>query len=513
MDTRTILAIALSIAILIGYQFFVERSMPPATKEAPPAQGVPGQPQTAPQQSPSPQAPPAPVPASAPSAQQKSVTVENKRFKALLSSRGATVRSVELKDYRDEKDNPIVLKGDEITPALSLGLDESFQFSQADFSVRGKDVTLSPAAAQASVVFEYASGGYSIRRTYTFSYDDYGFTVKDEVSGPGSYWITLGRDFGIHARDDSVHFGPVILKNADREEFEVKSIKEPKEFREGVKWAAQEDKYFFSVIVPKSPVELARVWKKDDYAMVGLKLPAGQNEYLMYAGPKEYDRLKTYGHGLEHIVDFGWFSFLAVPLFWVLKLFYSVVHNYGTAIIILTVLVRIPFIPIVNKGQKSMKKLQDLQPRIAEIREKHKKDPQTVQREIMELYKKNKVNPMGGCLPIVLQIPVFFALYKVLLIAIELRGAPFMFWIKDLSAMDPYYILPIIMGVTMVIQQKMTPSGMDPKQQKIMMLMPVVFTFLFLNFASGLVLYWLANNVLSIVQQYFVNRKLEKQAA
>jgi YidC/Oxa1 family membrane protein insertase len=150
---------------------------------------------------------------------------------------------------------------------------------------------------------------------------------------------------------------------------------------------------------------------------------------------------------------------------------------------------------------------------MAEIREKYKKDPQKMQQELMELYKKHKVNPMGGCLPMVLQIPVFFALYKVLLIAIELRGAPFAFWIDDLSAKDPYYILPIIMGVTMVIQQKMTPSTMDPRQQKLMMLMPIFFTFLFLNFPSGLVLYWLANNVLSIGQQFYVNQKAEKNPA
>jgi len=149
----------------------------------------------------------------------------------------------------------------------------------------------------------------------------------------------------------------------------------------------------------------------------------------------------------------------------------------------------------------------------SELKEKYKNDPQRMQKELMELYKKHKVNPMGGCLPMLLQIPVFFALYKVLLISIELRSAPFMFWIKDLSAKDPYFILPIVMGVTMVIQQKMTPSTMDPTQQKIMMIMPIVFTFMFLTFPSGLVLYWLVNNVLSIAQQWYMNRKVAKQPA
>ncbi len=160
-----------------------------------------------------------------------------------------------------------------------------------------------------------------------------------------------------------------------------------------------------------------------------------------------------------------------------------------------------------------MKKLQAIQPKMAEIKEKYKKDPQKMQKEMTELYKKHKVNPVSGCLPMLIQLPVFFALYKVLLVAIELRGAPFLLWITDLSAKDPYYILPIVMGLTMLLQQKMTPSGMDPRQAKMMLLMPVVFTFLFLNFASGLVLYWLVNNILGIAQQFFVNRKITKEPA
>src|SRR5208283_4201968 len=221
------------------------------------------------------------------------------------------------------------------------------------------------------------------------------------------------------------------------------------------------------------------------------------------------NRLQQYHAGLEYVIDFGFFSIIARPLFWVLKLFYKTFHNYGVVIVILTTIVRIPFIPLVSKGQQSMKKLQDIQPRMAEIREKYKNDPQKMQREIMELYKKHKVNPMGGCLPMLLQIPVFFALYKVLLISIELRGAPFMLWIHDLSLKDPSYVMPIIMGITMVIQQKMTPSSMDPAQQKMMMIMPVVFTFMFLSFPSGLVVYWLVNNLLSIAQQSYTNRKLK----
>jgi YidC/Oxa1 family membrane protein insertase len=252
------------------------------------------------------------------------------------------------------------------------------------------------------------------------------------------------------------------------------------------------------------------------------------NKFLLYAGPKEYDRLKVLNVGLEHIIDFGFFSIIAMPLFWIMKLFYKITMNYGWAIIILTILIRIPFIPLMNKSQKSMKRMQEIQPKMAELREKYKKDPQRLQKEMMQLYKTHKVNPLGGCLPILLQIPVFFALYKILSIAIELRGAPFMLWINDLSAPDTLFghiptwfpliggfavgPLPILMGASMIIQQKMTPTTMDPTQNKLMMFMPVIFTFLFLNFASGLVLYWLMNNIFSIAQQIYVNRKLAKEA-
>ncbi len=274
-----------------------------------------------------------------------------------------------------------------------------------------------------------------------------------------------------------------------------------------INWIAQEDKYFTAALVPVTPVEGAHLWSEKDTAEIALKLSSQKNDLILYAGPKEYDRLKLLNAGLEHIIDFGWFAFVAMPLFWVLKFFYSFLGNYGWAIIILTIITRIPFIPLLHKSQQSMKKMQKIQPMMAELKEKYKNDSAKMQKETMALYKKYKVNPIGGCLPMFLQIPVFIALYNVLLRAIELRGAPFIFWITDLAAKDPYYILPVVMGGTMVLQQKMTPSAMDPKQAKMMMLMPVIFTFMFLSFASGLVLYWLVNNILGIAQQYVANKK------
>lgn len=512
MDKRTLLAIILSLIILIGYQYFFVKPMPPATQEKAVQDAV--KKEDKPAQAAQAAQVVAEIPKTDAAAVEKEIKVENDLYTAVFTSKGGTVKSIKIKKYKDKKDRPIVLKGDDVLPPLSIGIDEGFQFANVNYSVKGNDIKLTNELKTASLIFEYSSGDYSIRRTYTFYNDAYGIDLKDEVTGLNSYWLTLGKEFGIYEKDDSVHFGPVVLKDAERMEFTAKKLAEqPKSFKENVRWIAQEDKYFFSAIAPKGQIEEAKAWSKNGDALVAIKLSGGSNNYFVYAGPKEYDTLKKAGFGLEHIVDFGFFSILALPLFWLMKIFYSIIPNYGVSIIILTILVRIPFIPLINKGQKSMKKLQDIQPKMAEIREKYKKDPQRMQKELMELYKKHKVNPMGGCLPILLQIPVFFALYKVLLIAIELRGAPFMLWINDLSLKDPYYILPIVMGVTMVIQMKMTPSAMEPRQQKIMMLMPVVFTFMFLTFPSGLVLYWLVNNVLSIAQQWHVNRKLQKQAA
>jgi YidC/Oxa1 family membrane protein insertase len=279
-------------------------------------------------------------------------------------------------------------------------------------------------------------------------------------------------------------------------------------------------------------MEEVRVFLVQDSPVIAFRAKEGTNKFHMYAGPKEHDRLEALNIGLEHIIDYGFFSIIARPLFWILKFFFKFTGNYGWAIILITIVTRIPFIPLMTKSQKSMKKMQELQPLMNEIREKYKKEPQKQQAAMMELYKKHKVSPLGGCLPMLLQIPVFFALYKVLLISIELRGAPFMLWVTDLAIPDTLFghipalpligsliggmalgPLPILMGATMFIQQKMTPSTMDPTQAKMMLMMPLVFTFVFLNMASGLVLYWLVGNILGIIQQFFVNRSLTKEQA
>jgi YidC/Oxa1 family membrane protein insertase len=246
-------------------------------------------------------------------------------------------------------------------------------------------------------------------------------------------------------------------------------------------------------------------------------------EYQIFFGPKSMRILNAMGNDLKKAIHFGMFDFIAKPCLWFMNFIYSVIPNYGIAIIILTLLTKILLWPLGSKSYKSMSEMKRLQPLMAEIREKHKNDKKQMNQELMGLYKTYKINPMGGCLPMVLQIPVFFALYRMLYQAIELRHAPFFLWINDLSApdrlfhfnfsvplMQPPYGIPVltlIMGASMLLQQKMSPPPGDPTQAKMMMFMPIIFTFIFINFSSGLVLYWLVNNVLSIAQQYYIQKK------
>jgi YidC/Oxa1 family membrane protein insertase len=311
---------------------------------------------------------------------------------------------------------------------------------------------------------------------------------------------------------------------------EVKS----KEFAEGPKtlqgkmdWAGYEGNYFLTAILPvgdagenftmqgTEALTTMQVAGNLDTLQPGV---AKEYSYHIFYGPKKLNLLKEIGFNLDKAVNFGWFDVVAKPTLWLLNFFYSFTRNYGIAIILVTVLFKAIFWPITQKGMKSMKNMQKLQPKMVKIKEKYKGDPARMNQEVMSLYKTYKVNPLGGCLPMVLQIPVFFALYKVLLQCIELRHAPFMLWITDLSAPDrlwigfdiPYLggipVLTLLMGASMFFQQKLTPTTADPTQAKIMMFLPVIFTFMFLNFASGLVLYWFVNNLLAILQQYLINR-------
>jgi YidC/Oxa1 family membrane protein insertase len=510
MEKRTLLAVVLSLGILLGWSYFFQKPVP---KQPAPA----GQSDLSKDQAVKPETvqPAEQIPAAIPTAMQASaasdIIVETELYKAVFSTEGAIIKSWELKNFKDNSKMPVVLlKSPGAVPPLGMFLEGEKRSLplKAIYEPNTKQLTLSKANNSAELVFTYSDNAISIKKKFTFHNDDYKVDLSIETVNIPSYTLPVGTDFGVFDKQQKEHKGPVLLIESDRKEFDEK-LKEKLSFTGNIHWIAQEDKYFTAALIPLAQSDGAEVWKEGASSEIAFKVKQQKQDFIFYAGPKEYDRLKNLNKGLEHIVDFGWFTVVAMPLFWVLKFFYKFLGNYGWTIMLITIVVRIPFIPILNKSQQSMKKMQKIQPMMADIKEKHKKDPQKMQQEMMALYKKHKVNPVGGCLPMLLQIPVFIALYNVLNKAIELRGAPFALWITDLASKDPYYILPVTMGVTMVIQQKMTPTTMDPSQAKIMMFMPIIFTFMFLSFPSGLVLYWLVNNVLGIVQQYFVNKKAD----
>jgi len=534
MEKRTLLAIALSIIILVAFSY-LSPQRPVQIKEKPreAVKEVLEEKEELPEHA---GIPPAQVEISA---EEKEIHVETDLYSAVFTTKGGTIKKWALKEYADKEGNPLSLVSpDFAVPPLSIILkgDSADSPAKINYNVDKDSIKLDSFNKSKTLSFSYTdASGLSIRKIFTFYKDNYRVDFTTEVKGVRSYKVALGSGFGIYDEKGTwVHIGPTLLKESDKIDIDRGNIegigflkrltgrksKNEVEYKGTIWWIAQEDKYFASALASLSRDNNVIVWNREkdgnnktSNAEIAFEVTGEKGEFLLYAGPKKDEILREYNAGLEHIIDFGFFSILSRPLFWLLKFLYRVVGNYGWAIVLITLIVRIPFIPLINKSQKSMKKLQAVQPHMAALKEKYKKDPQKLQKETMELYKKHKVNPVGGCLPMLIQLPVFFALYKILLIAIEIRGAPFILWIQDLSEKDPYYVLPIAMGLSMVLQQKMTPSGMDPKQAKIMMLMPIVFTFMFLTFPSGLVLYWVISNLLSIIQQYFVNKKTKSSAA
>lgn len=383
--------------------------------------------------------------------------------------------------------------------------------------------------APAQVVFSGTdSQARGIERIYTFSPETYLMNLEIRIQGVENEIQTAGLGLKLTeeiSTEKSRYFFSGFMGFIDGKLVKEKKIKEQEilTYSGDVAWEGFSDKYFLNCLIPednpKSSVILEQaangngnpqgiwvsrlIYNIKNHTQGG----TGRFDYSLYVGPKNMDVLKASGHSLQDSIDLGWFGFIAEPLLVVLKFFYRYTHNYGIAIILLTIIIKILFHPLTRKQYESMGEMQKLQPKMQALREKFKGDKERMNKEVMDLYRTNKINPLGGCWPMLLQIPVFFALYKALLNSIELRHAPFMFWIQDLSEKDPCYITPIIMGATMFLQQKMTPMAGDPAQQRMMMFMPLIFTFLFLNFPSGLVLYWLVNNVITIGQQYVSQKR------
>jgi len=540
METQRIfLAIVLSLAILLGYQYFFVPVPPPATETtgaSSPAKGKAEGKNLA--EAPAPVAVTSPLPASAAVIKGREIPVTTSLYSAVVTETGGMLKSFKLKNYREalakDSGNKELLQpkaGDNLPLNFSWGIEpgsvppvvyeaaplKKEQDGGATLTLRGK-----------------LPSGLEIVRTMRFFAQQYLVELTVEVvnntAAPlqGAPYLTLdNRPFA--KANGMVSVGPAVLRDGVLEEIKATDLKKgSRSFTGKIGWAAYEDNYFLCGIVPRTGEQHTANFSVQDENRVTTVLAGasdviqpGQRQqyaYSVYFGPKTMGALKAVGHELERSINFGWFDVMAKPTLYLLNFLHGYLGNYGLAIILVTVLIKLLFWPISQKGMKSMKTMQKLQPKMAKLREKFKDDKQLQQQEMIKLYQTYKVNPVGGCLPMVIQIPVFFALYKVLLQTIELRHAPFFLWITDLSAPDrlpvgidlPFIggipVLTLLMGATMFLQQKMTPATGDPTQQKVMMFMPVIFTFMFLNFASGLVLYWFVNNLLSIGQQYLVNR-------
>ncbi|MDY0251412.1 MAG: membrane protein insertase YidC [Pseudomonas sp.] len=376
-----------------------------------------------------------------------------------------------------------------------------------------------------NVIFRKDLNGIEIYKNFYFEKDSYIIKLSTEVKN---------RTISTLQDSYSIGFYNSIIDNQSKNRFDFEGsitlhddeiVKEDHDdlvnghtsYGEKTLWSGFTLKYFMSLFINELNDAQVVVSCNDKYFLHQINYPEfsilpGETltfTTLLYSGPKETNQLSKFDYNLSRAVDFGFFSFLAKPLHFFLNYFYNILGNYGISIILLTVIIKLIFWPLTQKSYVSMKAMQKLQPEMKKIREKYRTDRDGLNRATMQLYQENRVNPLGGCLPMLVQIPVFFALYKVLLDTIELRHAPFMLWITDLSVKDPYFVTPVLMGITMFIQQKLTPSTMDPIQAKMMLAMPIVFTFLFLNFPAGLVLYWLVNNLLTILQQYLIYRRAD----
>ncbi len=555
-QARLLIAIVLSAAVFLVWQFFfVDREAVQKTAKKT------DQPSAITEQTPIQQAKPysagqesatagtsgvADTAVSRPAETARLITVDTPLYRAKISEKSAGFVSFTLKDYRETvaKDSPLK----EIIPQKSafetvlVGYDGKSLagLDSAVFSANLDIDTLSVKAGSQQITFSWTSAqGVTIEKTYIFSPDSYMIGLDVTVKN-GSDRIVQDKLYvaltGSVPNDKRVYGfeGPSAFINDDLEEVDIDDIADKNTYTGNLKWIALQDRYFITSIIPAHAQEASmRLYVREDKIIESQYLnpvsdirPGTQQtyQYSLFFGPKSMQILGEVGHDLSKALNFGFFDILAKPCVWLMNKLYSVIPNYGIAIIILTLLIKIVLWPLGSKSYKSMSEMKKIQPLMKEIREKHKNDKKKMNEEVMGLYRTYKINPLGGCLPMVVQLPVFFALYRMLYQAIELRHAPFFLWIADLSApdrlfrfpidhipfMEPPYGIPVltlIMGASMLLQQKMSPPMGDPAQAKMMMFMPVIFTVIFINFSSGLVLYWLTNNLLSIGQQYYIQKK------
>ncbi|NIM58224.1 MAG: membrane protein insertase YidC [Candidatus Aminicenantes bacterium] len=554
MEKRVLLAIVLSFLILILYQAFFVKSPPKPegppesitdiqkTPEERPGEKEPISPQAMPEEREPAEEEKDLQPISAQT--EEEVLVDTSLYRAVWSNRGGVLKSWKLKEHTDENKEDldlVSLRAEElgIYPFALRTDDSSFDSTVNSALFESSNIKLELEGGRTGELrFQYADEkGTRVEKILTFQDGKYDFDMIINVwkygqriefhtlwgPGIGNPTETEQRSRFGGARGMAV-FPPPARPKKDR--LEERKFMKAQQWEDlisrkhndfyFVQWAAYEDNYFTALFLT-SPEKASASFHREGpeenpYFFLSVSSP-----HRVYIGPKDFDILNEFGYGTKRLIRFGFFGVISEILLRASKSIYKRIPNWGIAIIILTFIIKIIFFPLTYSSMRSMSKMQELQPKIKALKSKYKKAKQDIAQrrkmneEIMKLYKQHGINPAGGCLPLLIQIPVFWGFFRLLVVAIEFRHSPFIFWIKDLSVKDPFYVTPILMGITQFISQKMTPTSADPTQARMMLLMPVIMTIFFMNFQSGLVLYWLTNNVLQIGQQYIMNRLRQKK--
>ncbi len=548
-QSRLFIAIGISFLIFFLWSMFLAPTAPEAPVEVAP--------ETAQKQdeTPAPIIKKEPAPVSVPIVPQstqtaRKISVDTPLFTMTISERGAAVTSVVLKEFKETMDDDAPQKElldkniKDGNVLISLSGDSHAGLESAVFTLDYTGDSIELIDQSATLRFQHRNeAGMVVEKVYQFTPDSYLVGMEVSLYNGSDQSFEGNMAIGLHSimSKEQQRFGfegPSGMIDGNLEQVKIKNIEEDNELDGKIRWVAIESQYFMTSIIPKDALSGQMLL---DYSGKELSsklvietdriapLEKRTFDFNVFMGPKSLSLLRSFNFELDRAIDFGWFDFIAKPCLWFMNFIYGFIPNYGVAIIILTLVSRALFWPLAKKSYKSMGEMRKIQPLMMEIREKYKNDKTRINQETMALYKTYKVNPMGGCLPMLIQMPVFFALYRMLYEAIELRHAPFFGWITDLSAperlfpittenpipivhyiMDTPYgipVLTILMGASMLLQQKMSPTTGDPTQAKMMMMMPIVFTFIFLNFSSGLVLYWLVSNIFSIAQQYFTMKQ------
>jgi len=556
MDRKTILAFVLIALVLVLYPLYMQwtglnkkTTQPSVVGEDTTRVAVP-QPVAQPADTvvtgkaavAAPQKTPTLVPAS--SEPERELKVETPLYTALFTSQGGNLKSLVLKKYVDFKKEVIDLVGDgQNGHNLDVVFpDSNFSLSAISFVSDNPDLSLSQKGEKKEIAFRFSSAGLSVTKTYTFYADRYGFDLSLSVNGNSAL---LGRKYYLAWASGMPATEKKDLKNLSEdlsyfatyasiggEMLENKGPKDTSlmEFSRSGKtiWVASRSKYFVaSLITPDSSGSGFYTSGKNAYdvvngnqVLVGKRLsirlekevpnqPSFTHKFLIHIGPLDYWALGKYDIGLQDMVNLGWVGFkpFAIGILWFFVNLHKIIPNYGVVIIIFTMLMKIIFFPLSRKMTKTSLLMAEMAPKINKLKEKYKEDKQKLNQEIFKLYREHKINPLGGCLPLLIQIPIFWGLFVLLKSTIEMRQAPFVGWIKDLSIADPYYILPVIMAVAMFFQQKMTMK--DPRQKMLVYLMPAMFFFFFYGFAAGLTLYWTVYNILSVGEQYLIRSQMQ----